>query len=71
MSGDEDKEETPFKSYEGANGVNGEGEGKSKDDDAEAEKEKDEGDESFELDEDGNPILPEGMGLHCTIEIWL
>ena len=59
VSGDEDDEETPFKTYKNSNGVNGE-ENEGKYDDKGKDKEKKD-DDTIDVDEEGNPILPEGM----------
>ena len=59
VSGDEDDEETPFKTYKNSNGVNGEENEGKYDDKGKDEEKKD--DDTIDVDEEGNPILPEGI----------
>ena len=60
LSGDdgENDGEAPFKTYKDANGVNGQGNETKEDDKGEDKEKKD--DDTIDVDEEGNPILPEG-----------
>ncbi len=59
---EEKNEETPFKTYSNANGVDGQENGqKDKTEEKENEKKNDKDDDGIDVDEKGNPILPEGM----------
>ncbi len=64
-SGDDENEETPFQTYNDANGVNGQ-EGETKEIEKEEKgKSKSQGGDAIDVDEEGNPILPEGNVDSC------